>query len=228
MLDARRKETIGMGDFAKFYEQGDIWMHPISLCSVIAFSIAIERIYALFFRYNINANHFMAQVQKLILSNNIDRAIKLCNAAPHAALTRVVKAGLTRANKNEEEIANAVEEATLEVLPELNKRTSALPNVANLATLLGLLGTIVGLIQAFTAVAAAPPDMKSQMLTQALAVGLNTTAFGLMVAIPTLAVYIFLNSTTKKITDEIDRYSVKLQNLLVARGRGAVPAPEQA
>jgi biopolymer transport protein ExbB len=216
-----------MGDFAKFYEQGDIWMHPIALCSVIAFGIAVERIYALFFRYNINANHFMAQVQKLILSNNIDRAIKLCNAAPHAALPRVVKAGLTRANKNEEEIANAVEEATLEVLPELNKRTSTLPNVANLSTLLGLLGTIVGLIQAFTAVAAAPPDMKSQLLTQALAVGLNTTAFGLMVAIPTLAVYIFLNSTTKKITDEIDRYSVKLQNLLVARGRGAVPAPEQ-
>lgn len=207
-------------ELAKFYADGGIWMHPISLCSVIAFSIGIERVIALFFRYNINSHHFMAQIQKLVLANNIDRAIKLCNAAPSAALPRVIKAGLTRANKNETEIANAVEEATLEVLPEISKRTTTLPNVANLATLLGLLGTIVGLIDAFAAVAAAPPDMKSQMLTQALAIGLNTTAFGLIVAIPTLGIYIFLNATTKKITDEIDRYSVKLQNLLVARGKG--------
>ena len=210
-----------VAELAKFYSDGGIWMHPISICSVIAFAIGIERIIALFFRYNINSHHFMAQIQKLVLANNIDRAIKLCNAAPSAALPRVIKAGLTRANKNEVEIANAVEEATLEVLPDINKRTSTLPNVANLSTLLGLLGTIVGLIDAFAAVAAAPPDMKSQMLTQALAIGLNTTAFGLIVAIPTLAIFIFLNGTTKKITDEIDRYSVKLQNLLVARGKGA-------
>lgn len=209
-----------IAEMAKFYADGGIWMHPISLCSAVALAIGIERVVALFFRYNINGNHFMAQIQKLILSNNIDRAIKLCNAAPSAALPRVIKAGLTRANKGEIEIAQAVEEATLEVLPDINKRTLILPNVANISTMLGLLGTIVGLIDAFGAVAAAPPDMKSQLLTQALAIGLNTTAFGLIVAIPTLAVYIFLSNTTKKITDEIERYSMKLQNLLVARGKG--------
>ena len=221
-----------LAELSKFYSDGGIWMHPITLCSVVALAIGIERIVALFFRYNINSHHFMAQIQKLVMANNIDRAIKLCNAAPQAALPRVIKAGLTRANKNEVEIASAVEEATLEVLPDINKRTATLPNVANIATLLGLLGTIIGLIEAFTAVAAAPPDMKSQLLTQALAIGLNTTAFGLMVAIPTLAIFIFLNTTTKKIIDEIDRYSVKLQNLLVARGKGGgavqAPAPERA
>ncbi len=211
-----------MADFAKFYAQGDVWMHPIALCSAVALSMAIERIYKLYFRYSLNANHFMGQVQKLVLANNVDRAIKLCNAKPSAALPRVIKAALLRANKDPDEVANALEEATLEVLPELNKRTGSLPNVANLATLLGLLGTVVGLIQAFGAVAAAPPDQKSQMLTQALAVGLNTTAFGLMVAIPTLAVYGVLNASTKKIVDDIDHYSVKLQNLLIARGRAPV------
>jgi biopolymer transport protein ExbB len=208
-----------MADFAKFYVQGDVWMHPIALCSAVALSMVLERFYKLYFRYNINANHFMGQVQKLVLSNNIDRAIKLCNAAPAACLPRVIKAALTRANTPQEDIANALEEATLEVLPELNRRTGSLPNVANLATLLGLLGTVVGLIQAFGAVAAAPPDQKSQMLTQALAVGLNTTAFGLMVAIPTLAMYGVLNATTKKIVDDIDHFSVKLQNLLIARSK---------
>ena len=87
--------------------------------------------------------------------------------------------------------------------------------------MLGLLGTIMGLIEAFDAVAKAPPDQKTTMLTAAIAIAMNTTAFGLIVAIPTIAAYVFLNNTVKKIIDEIDQYSVKLQNLLVSRGKGA-------
>ena len=204
---------------AEFYAAGGPWMHPISMVSVVVWSIAFERIYALYFRYNINAEQLMAQIQKLVLANNIDRAIKLCNAAPSAALPRVIKAALTRANKSEEEIASALEEATVEVLRGLQKRVPLLPTLANTATLLGLLGTIVGLIQAFTAVASAPPDMKSQLLTASLAIGLNATAFGLTVAIPSLFLYMFLSSASKKIVEDIDQYSLKIQNLLVARGR---------
>ena len=133
----------------------------------------------------------------------------------------MIKAGLTRANKGEIEIANAIEEATLEVIPNTTKRTPTLQQIANVATLLGLLGTIIGLINAFEAVATAPPDMKTQMLTASISIAMNTTAFGLIVAIPTLVGYIFLNNVTKKIMDEIDQYSVKLQNLLVSRGKGA-------
>jgi biopolymer transport protein ExbB len=204
---------------AEFYHQGGVWMHPIAATSVVVWAIAFERIYALYFRYNINAEQLMAQVQKLVLANNIDRAIKLCNAAPSAALPRVIKADLTRANKGEEEIAAALEEATVEVLRGLQKRVALLPNLANAATLLGLLGTIIGLIEAFTAVASAPPDMKSQLLTQSLAIGLNSTAFGLTVAIPALFLFMFLSGASKKIIEDIDQYSLKLQNLLVARGR---------
>ncbi|MBI3179913.1 MAG: MotA/TolQ/ExbB proton channel family protein [Deltaproteobacteria bacterium] len=210
-----------LADAAKFYTDGGFWMHPIAFCSVFGIAIIIERFIFLFFKYNINANQFMAQVQKLVMANNIDRAIKLCNAAPSAALPKVIKAGLTRANKGEIEIQNAVEEATLEVVPLITKRTSTLQSVANIATLLGLLGTIVGLIDAFAAVANAPPDQKTQMLTQAISIAMNTTGFGLIVAIPMLAAYVFLNNVTKKILDEIDQFSVKLVNLLVSRGKGA-------
>ena len=210
-----------LGTMAKFYTDGGFFMHPIAFVSVFGIAIAIERFIFLFFKYNINANQFMAQIQKLVMANNIDRAIKLCNAAPSAALPKVIKAGLTRANKGEIEIANAVEEATLEVIPNITKRTATLQQVANIATLLGLLGTIIGLIKAFEAVATAPPDMKTQMLTASISIAMNTTGFGLIVAIPTLACYIFLNNVSKKIIDEIDQYSVKLQNLLVSRGKGA-------
>jgi biopolymer transport protein ExbB len=222
---------MSLHGLAEFYRAGGVWMHPISMTSVFVFAIAIERIFALYFRLNINAVQFMAQIQKLVLTNNIDRAIKLCNASPQAALPRVIKAALTRANKGEVEIEHAIEEASVEVLRELGKRTPVLPNLANVSTLLGLLGTIIGLIEAFAAVAAAPPDMKSQLLTQALAIGLNSTAMGLIVAIPALAFFIFLGGTTKKIVEDVDQYSMKIQNLLVARSRNpqaAQAAPEQA
>ncbi|MCB0156236.1 MAG: MotA/TolQ/ExbB proton channel family protein [Anaerolineae bacterium] len=210
-----------LSEVAKFYTQGGFFMHPIAFVSVFGIAIIIERFIFLFFKYNINASQFMAQIQKLVMANNVDRAIKLCNAAPSAALPKVIKAGLTRANKGEIEIGNAIEEATLEVVPSITKRTPTLQSVANIATLLGLLGTIIGLIQAFEAVATAPPDQKTTMLTASIAIAMNTTAFGLIVAIPVLAGYVFLNNTTKKIIDEIDQYSVKLQNLLVSRGKGA-------
>jgi biopolymer transport protein ExbB len=210
-----------MGAVAEFFTAGGVWMYPIAAMSIIAVAIVIERSIFLFFRYNINGNAFMAQIQKLVMANNIDRAIKLCNAAPAAALPKVIKAGLTRANKGEIEIQNAVEEATLEVVPSIQKRTNALQAVANLATLMGLLGTIIGLIQAFTAVEAAAPDQRAAMLTASISIAMNTTAFGLMVAIPTMGAHVILAGITKKIIDEIDQYSVKLENLLISRGRGA-------
>ena len=209
-----------MGAIKEFFSSGGEFMWPILAVSVVGIAIIAERVARLFFRYSVNANQFMAQIQKLVISGNIDRAIKLCNAEPNAALPRVIMAGLTRANKGETEILSAIEEATLEVVPEITKRTPSLQAVANVATLLGLLGTIVGLIQAFDAVATAPADQKTTMLTASIAVAMNTTAFGLIVAIPTLAAYTFLNNTVKRMIDEIDQYSVKLQNLLITRGKG--------
>jgi biopolymer transport protein ExbB/TolQ len=154
------------------------------------------------------------------MANNIDRAIKLCNAAPSAALPKVIKAGLTRANKGEVEIQNAIEEATLEVVPKVQKRTASLQALANIATLLGLLGTIIGLIEAFEALEKATPENRQRLLAKGIALAMNTTAFGLVVAIPTLVAHLILSGTTKKILDEIDMYSVKLENLLISRGKG--------
>ncbi|MCA9562920.1 MAG: MotA/TolQ/ExbB proton channel family protein [Myxococcales bacterium] len=211
-----------MGVIAQAFETGGIWMYAILAMSILALGLIIERFIFLFFKYNINAQAFMSQVQKLVMANNIDRAIKLCNAAPSAALPKVVKAGLTRANKGEVEIQNAVEEATLEVVPQIMKRTPALQAIANVATLLGLLGTIVGLIQTFKALNAGdvPMDQRTQVLSQGISLAMNTTAAGLIVAIPCLLAHLFLSGMTKKIVDEIDQYGVKLENLLVSRGKG--------
>jgi biopolymer transport protein ExbB len=149
-----------MDAIAKAFSEGGIWMYIILLASILGIGIMIERFVQLFFKFNINANAFMAQIQKLVMANSIDKAIKLCNAAPSAALARVIKAGLTRANKGPDEIQNAVEEASLEVIPLVQRRTSSLQAIANIATLLGLLGTIIGMIQAFASMADVSPDKR--------------------------------------------------------------------
>ena len=216
-----------MGAIAEAFRSGGPWMYLILSTSIVAIGIAIERFIFLFFKYDINAESFMARIQKMVMADNVDRAIKLCNAAPSRALPKVIKAGLTRANKGEVEIQNAIEEATLEVVPEVQKRTDALHGLANIATLLGLLGTIIGLIQAFKALENASPENRQRLLARGISLAMNTTAFGLIVAIPTLLAHLILSGMTKKILDEIDQYSVKLENLLVTRGKGGLDDYEE-
>jgi biopolymer transport protein ExbB/TolQ len=209
-----------------FFRDGGEFMYLILVISVIAFATVIERAYMILIRFNINGAAFMAQIQKLVMANNIDRAIKLCNAESNAALTKVLKAGLTRANRSAVEIQNAVDEATLETIPQLQKRTPYLGMWANVATLTGLLGTISGLVIAFKAVATAAPEEKQAMLASGISVAMYTTAFGLVVAIPTMIAHSVISNRTVKLIDEIDQYSVKLINLLSARQRGSLKDDE--
>jgi biopolymer transport protein ExbB/TolQ len=211
-----------MNFILSFFRDGGPFMYIILVVSVIAMATIIERGYMVLFRYNLNGTAFMAQIQKLIMANNIDRAIKLCNAESNAALTTVLKAGLTRANRSTVEIQNAVDEATLEVIPMIMKRTPYLGMWANVATLIGLLGTISGLVTAFKAVASASPETKQTLLAAGISVAMYTTAFGLVVAIPTMICHSVISNRTTKLIDEIDQYSVKIINLLAARQRGTL------
>jgi biopolymer transport protein ExbB/TolQ len=208
---------------AESFQLGGFWMYIILVVSIVALGIIIER-FVMLIRYKINGEAFMAQVQKLVMQNNIDRAIKLCNAAPEKALAKVVKAGLQRAQKSEVEITNAVEEAILEILPKINKRLPNLPILANVATLMGLLGTIIGMIFAFKGLSAVSADKRQEVLSNGIAVAMYTTAFGLLVAIPTLLCHIVLTNMARGIVDEVDLYSAKLENLLIARLRSGAAA----
>jgi biopolymer transport protein ExbB/TolQ len=216
-----------MSSIAEFFAAGGPFIYVNCITLAWGIAIILERIIFIFFKYNVNAEAFMAQIQKLVMANDIERAIKLCNAAPAAALPKVVKAGLTRANRGEMEIHNAIEEATLAIVPVLQKRTPNLASIANMATLLGLLGTITGLITAFRAVGAVSPELKAKVLAQGVAEAMYTTAFGLAIAVICMFGHLFLTNMTKKIIDEIDQYSVKLENLLISRGKGAASAMDR-
>lgn len=211
-----------MDFFLSSMDKGGVFMWPILVSAVFGVAITAERLYFIMFRANIDGTAFMAQIQKLIMANNIDKAIKLCNAEPNRALPRVLKAGLTRANQKGADVQNAVDESILEVYPLLNQRTGYLPMLANVATLVGLLGTIQGLIQAFEAVAHASAETKGALLAAGISTAMFTTAAGLIVAIPILVLHAIVQARTVKIMDEIDQYSLKTVNLLGARGRGAL------
>jgi len=199
--------------FTAMREGGSV-MYVIAFFSVISLAIILDRVFFIVFRYNINGPAFMKKIQKLVEARNYDRAVQLCNAAPNAALAKVLKAGLARAGREQREIQNAVDEAALELLPKLQKRTGYLQVIANVATLLGLLGTIIGIIIAFKAVAEVEASQKQKVLTRGIAIALYTTAFGLFVAIPTMLAHAIIDAKTTKIIDEIDEYSVKLINML--------------
>lgn len=206
-----------MSGLAKAFVDGGEFMYVILFAAAFGIAIMIERSIFLLFRYNINAEAFMSQIMQLVGANNIDQAIKLCNTAPTAALPRVIKAGLTKYSEGPAAISAALDEAKLEVAPEVTRRTPALNGVANIATLVGLLGTIMGLIQAFDALGTATPENRSAVLSHGIAVAMNTTAFGLIVAVPCLTAQMLLGGFTKKIIDEMELYSTKLDNFLSRR-----------
>jgi biopolymer transport protein ExbB/TolQ len=125
-------------------------------------------------------------------------------------------------------VEQAMEESLMEVLPRLEKRTHYLATFANMATLMGLLGTIIGLIDAFTAVSNANPAEKAELLSQSISIGMNCTAFGLMVAIPLVLIHSLLQTKTTEIVDSLEMASVKFLNAITERATEGTPAPAVA
>jgi biopolymer transport protein ExbB/TolQ len=213
---------------AEFFKEGGPFMFVNVATSAVAIAIIIERVVVLAFKLNLNAPPFMEQVQKLVLAGNVDRAVKLCSAAPTAALAKVVKAGLSRANRGEQEVARALEEAVLEVSPMVTKRIQPLWSLANVATLVGLIGTITGLIGTFKSLGAASPEMKQVMLSRGISEAMNNTAFGLTIAVVCIVAHLLLSSKAKAMIEEIEYSALKLENLLSRRGAGETNPLESA
>jgi biopolymer transport protein ExbB/TolQ len=198
------------------FQQGGFSMWLIAAALAVSVAFILERLVRLA-QANVDGASFMFEVQKYILANDLDGAIRLCNGSGGAALPRVIKAGLQRASRDQEQIQNAIDAASLEVIPKLERRLPYLSLIANIATLLGLLGTISGLIKSFAAVALADPAQRQAILAAGISEAMNATAFGLVTAILTMVAHSVLSSKAGKITEEIDEYGVKLLDLLSAR-----------
>ncbi|MGK5081727.1 MotA/TolQ/ExbB proton channel family protein [Bdellovibrionota bacterium FG-1] len=198
------------------FQTGGFWMMPIAVALTVSIALTLERSIRLF-QLNIDGASFMFEVQKYILANDLDGAIRVCNGAGRAALPRVIKAGLQRASRDDNQIQNALDATSLEMIPKLERRLGYLALIANISTLLGLLGTINGLIRAFAAIAQADPAQRQAILSAGISEAMNATAFGLITAIFTMIVHSILSNKANKILEEMDEFGVKLMDLLSAR-----------
>lgn len=189
-------------------------MYPIFVVMAIGIAIVIDRFIYLM-RTDKSINKTWNAIIPMLRANDFVRARKVLDSSENP-MARVLSYGFARLGPNakREQLESAMEEGVMEVMPQLAERTHYLAMLANVATLLGLLGTIVGLIQAFTAVATANPAEKADLLSGSISVAMNTTAFGLVVAIPLLLFHSFLSTKTGRLVDTIEMAAVKCANLM--------------
>ncbi len=213
------------GALAKAYHDGGIGMHPILVTLVFVLTIAVDRIVVLYFKASIDKEAFLRGLKPHLYAGDLDKAIAFCAAQKKVPLVAVIKAGLISVPKGEEDVQAAMDEATLREAPRIESRTGYLAMLGNVATLLGLLGTIIGLIHAFGAVANANPADKATILANSISEAMNCTAFGLVTAIPALVAYSVLQGRTQRMMDDLNELTVAVLNLVVAnRDRMRMPA----
>ncbi len=208
-----------MDSIIRYFQLGGIPV-MLSILGVLLISLVLvfERAYRYWLVYDlVNSSGFMAMVQKMVMNNSIENAIRLCKKARPKLLPGVLAEGLKRSNDSPQEIENAVEYAVLNSMPQLHKVTPFLATTANVATLLGLLGTIFGLMHSFAAVAKATGAQKQTLLAEGISEALNATSFGLATALFCLFAYGVLQAKQIAISDDINKNAARIVDLLYTR-----------
>ncbi len=197
-----------------FFQSGGPFMYPILLVLAFGLTIVIER-YVYLSAIKGKNRRALKQIMPMLQKGELNSVVKFTRES-NAAVSRILAQGLANYNsaRRRDDIEASMEESIMEVIPRLEKRTHYLAMFANIATLLGLLGTIIGLIKAFTAVAQVDPALKAEILSTSISVAMNTTAFGLMVAIPLLVFYTLLQTKTTEITDSLEMATIRFVNQL--------------
>jgi len=204
-------------NLVKFFQGGGTFMFPIAVVLVIGLSIAIER-YIYLVRVSTRNRQLWNEIVPMLSQGNFRQVVQVTSKSD-SAIAQILNYGLARiqAARRRDDIEKAMEESLMEVTPRLEKRTHYLATFANLATLLGLLGTVMGLIRAFQAVATVNPAEKANLLSASISVAMNCTAFGLMTAVPLLFIHAFLQTKTTELIDSLEMASVKFLNAITER-----------
>jgi len=201
----------------RFFQGGGEFMFPIAVVLVFGVAIAVER-YIYLTRAAVRNRNLWNEIVPM-LSRGDFRQVVAISSKSDSAIGQILNYGLARIQsaRRRDDIEKAMEESLMEVVPRLEKRTHYLATFANLATLLGLLGTVIGLINAFSAVATVNPAEKANLLSASISVAMNCTAFGLMTAVPILFAHAFLQTKTTELIDSLEMASVKFLNAITER-----------
>ncbi len=204
-----------------FFKQGGVFLYPIAAVFVIGLVVAVERFIYLT-RVSTGNRRLWAELSPLIAAGNFRMALEVAGKTD-SALSTIMRYGLSRiaTAQRRDDVEKAMEESLIEVIPRLEKRTHYLATLANIGMLMGLLGTVIGLIHAFAAVAAVNPAEKASMLSASISVAMNNTALGLGLAITLLLCHMYLETKTTELVDSLEVASIKFLNSAVeAREQG--------
>jgi biopolymer transport protein ExbB len=186
------------------YTEGGKMMYVITIFQAVSLALMVERIYVLFFKTRLNKESVLAGLRERIFRGDVMGAIRFLSDQPQSPLTRILKSGLLEVRHGEEEVQAAMDEAAIHEMPYLEKRTGYLSMISNASTLVGLLGTVGGMIDVFKAVASVSAADKSVALSKGISEAMNCTWYGLMTAIPPLVVYSLLQGRTQSLSDDIN------------------------
>src|SRR5215471_1126245 len=201
----------------RFFTAGGLFMVPILLVGAIAIAITLER-YITLARMSAGNRRTWNRVESAVTSGDFDKVREL-TSKDDSSIAHLLSTGLALqgAVRRRDDVEKAMQESMMETVPQLEKRTHYLATLANVATLLGLLGTVSGLIHAFAAVATVNPAEKANLLSASISEAMNCTAFGLITAVPILVVHAFLQSKTTRLNDGLEAAAIRFLNALAAR-----------
>ena len=205
-----------MSTLLEYYRSGGPVMHAILVVGVLGLAVFFERVYVIFTNSKGSERGFIDKVATLARNGKTDEAIRLCGEHK-TAMTYIGELVLKSPGRTEADLQNAADAASVAALPSLTRRLHYLPMLANVATLIGLLGTIFGLREAFSSVALVSAAERSGKLASGIAIALNATGFGLVVAIPLSLAHGWLTSRAELLIERADEFSVKLINALASK-----------
>jgi biopolymer transport protein ExbB/TolQ len=206
-----------MNTLATLLQHGGLPIY-INICvSMVVIATIIERIVVLFMQYRVNTDNFLRAILNLVKNNQLERALKYCESTK-LAVAKVCRAGLLKANRGAVEISTAIDEELMRVTPGLEKRIANLWSLANIATLIGLIGTIFGLIRSFSGLASISPEQKAAFLARGISEALNNTAVGLTIAVICMIGHLSLSGVSKKLVHDLETSAVTLENFLIQQG----------
>ncbi len=204
----------GFSFIIRFLKDGGFFMYPIALTLFFGIAIAIER-FVFLSRIHSNNRRSLKIILPLLMTRDYQKLLDATKKikSPSASLTTAALKRLQHST-DYQGLESVIEEQIMEATPLLEKRTPYLATLANIATLTGLLGTVIGLIAAFNAVALASSSEKASLLSESISIAMNTTAFGLIVAIPLLLIHSIIQSKSSSILDSLDILGLKILNVL--------------
>ena len=207
-----------MGNFLIFLRDNFFHVVPIIGAGIIAVAIVIERTWMLLHIYPLrDPNTFFQKIRDLVLADRIADAIVYCDGNKNKLAPEVVRAALLRAHQPESIINDGLDLAVTEAMEKIRNRTSFLSTIANVATLLGLFGTIMGLIRSFESIGNANAQVRSSLLSAGISTAMNATMMGLAVAIPSMVAFSFLMNRSNRLATQIDKAAIRVMDIIKQR-----------